>query len=207
MVQTFEDTIRSDIPDSLMQQSLHSASLYQKALPLRPGHYRLDLVIKDTNNGDIGVVNTALNVPTYDDDKLTSSSLILADQMTPVAAKDLGVGAFVIGSTKVRPKPDESFDKDQPLGVFQQFYNLKVDDQTHKSNATVAIDVYQGTQSVAHFDQTSDLLKQTGDQLTLQQVIPLSSLAPGKYRVEVKATDTLTNQTKTDSGGIYRDCG
>jgi GWxTD domain-containing protein len=199
VVQTFEDTIRSDIPDSLMQQSLKSASLYQKALPLRPGHYRLDVVIKDTNNGDIGVLNTALTVPAYDDDKLGSSSLILADQMTPVAARDLGVGAFVIGSTKVRPKPDQSFNKDTPLGVFEQFYNLKVDDTTHKSSATVAVDVYQGTQAVAHFEQTSEQMHQTGDQMTLQQVVPLSALAPGKYRVEVKATDSLTNQSKTDS--------
>jgi GWxTD domain-containing protein len=199
VVQTFEDTISSDIPDSLLQQSLRSASLYQKALPLRPGHYRLDLVIKDTNNGDIGVMNTALNVPTFDDDTMGASSLILADEMTPVAARDLGVGAFVIGSTKVRPKPDESFGKDQPLGVFQQFYNLKVDDQTHKNNATVSVDVFQGTQSVAHFEQTSEQMHQTGDQLTLQQLVPLSSLAPGKYRLEVKATDTLANQTKTNS--------
>src|ERR1700756_65273 len=41
-VQTFEDTIRKDFPDSLLQGSLRSSSIYQKAVPLRPGLYRLD---------------------------------------------------------------------------------------------------------------------------------------------------------------------
>jgi hypothetical protein len=38
-------------------------------------------------------------------------------------------------------------------------------------------------------------MKQNGEQLTVQQVVPLNNFAPGKYRVEVKATDALANQT------------
>src|SRR6185295_10092488 len=109
VVQTFEDTIKSDVPEALMQQSMRSMSLYQKALPLRPGLYRLDVVIKDVGNGDVGVVNTRLAVPAFDDEKLQASTLILADQLSPVASKDIGVGNFVIGSTKVRPKVDQTF--------------------------------------------------------------------------------------------------
>src|SRR5207253_10670318 len=78
-VQTFEDTIRRDFPDSLLQGSLRSASIYQKAVPLRPGLYRLDVVLKDTTSNNIGVVNTRLAVPPFDDDKLQASTLILAD--------------------------------------------------------------------------------------------------------------------------------
>ncbi len=199
VVQTFEDTIRSDVPDALLQQSLRSNSLYQKALPLRPGLYRLDVVIKDVNNGDVGVVNTRLAVPSFDDDKLQASTLILADQLSPVASKDIGVGSFVIGSTKVRPKVDQSFSNDQTMGVFLQFYNLKVDDKTHKNNATIDTEVFQGQQSIEHMAQTSEQMHQTGDQLTLQQVVNLSSLMPGKYRLEVRTTDTLANQTVTRS--------
>ena len=70
--------------------------------------------------------------------------LILADEISPVAAKDIGVGQFVIGSTKVRPKVDQAFPANQPMGVFLQFYNLKVDDKTHKNNATVDIQVFSG---------------------------------------------------------------
>jgi hypothetical protein len=195
VVQTFEDTIRADFPESLAEQSLRAASIYQKVLPLRPGLYRLDIVLKDVNNGDVGVVNTSLRVPLFEEEQLAASTLILADQMTPVAARDIGVGSFVIGSTKVRPKVDQIFTSTQPMSVFLQFYNLKVDEQTHRNNATVEINVLQGDRSVAQFRHTSADLKQQGDQMTVQQVIPLNTLTPGRYKLEVRATDTLSNQS------------
>src|SRR5436190_3209554 len=79
VVQTFEDSVSRDFPDSLYQQSLKLQSIYQKAVPLRPGLYRLDLVIKDVQSGNIGAVNNRLAVPRYEDEKLETSSLILAD--------------------------------------------------------------------------------------------------------------------------------
>src|SRR5271165_3329852 len=41
VVQTFEEAVSRDFPDSLYQQSLKLQSIYQKAVPLRPGLYRL----------------------------------------------------------------------------------------------------------------------------------------------------------------------
>src|SRR6202041_2407467 len=95
IVNTFEDTVRRDVPTASLQQSLATASIYQKAIPLSPGLYRLDIVLKDTNNGNVGVVNTRLAVPRFEDDSLSSSTLILADQMARVSAHDIGLGQFV----------------------------------------------------------------------------------------------------------------
>src|SRR5467141_2083964 len=136
VVQTFEDPISKDFPDSLFQQSLKLQSIYQKAIPLRPGLYRLDLVIKDEQSGNIGVVNSRLQVPRYEDDKLEASSLILADQIERVPAKQIGSGQFVLGSSKVRPRLEGDFTTADRLGIYLQVYNLKPDDQTHKSSAT-----------------------------------------------------------------------
>jgi hypothetical protein len=197
IVQTFEDVVRRDFPDSLLQQSLKGYSIYQKAVPLRPGLYKLDLVIKDVNSGNVGVVNTRLAVSPMPEDQLEASSLILADQIEPVAARDIGMGQFVIGSTKVRPKLDDKFKTDQPLGIYVQFYNLKVDDTTHKNDLSLEVKVTQGQKTVAHLEKTGEDLKQTGDQITYQQVIPAKSLAPGKYKLEIQATDRLTKQTVT----------
>jgi len=194
-VQTFEDTIRRDFPDSLLQASLRSASIYQKAVPLRPGLYRLDVVIKDTTSNNVGVVNTRLAVPPFDDDKLQASTLILADEISAVASKDIGVGMFVIGSTKVRPKLDQSFTPSQPMGIYLQLYNLKIDDKTHKNNASIDFEIFQGNQSIKHVVQTSEQLHQSGEQLTVQESVPLQNLPPGKYRIDIKATDALANQT------------
>src|SRR5271168_2312072 len=195
VVQTFEDPVSRDFPDSLFQQSLKLQSIYQKAVPLRPGLYRLDIVVKDVQSGNVGVINTALRVPHYEDDKLDASTLILADQLEHVPAKQIGTGQFVLGSTKVRPRLDNEFTPADRMGIYLQVYNLKPDDKTHKSSATFQYTVKKGAEQVLQFKETSEEMKQTGDQVTIERWLPLATLAPGKYSIEINATDTISNQT------------
>jgi GWxTD domain-containing protein len=195
VVQTFEDSVSRDFPESLFQQSLKLQSIYQKAVPLRPGLYRLDLVIKDVQSGNVGVVNSRLQVPRYEDDKLETSSLILADQIEHVPAKQIGNGQFVLGSSKVRPRLEGDFTTADKLGIYMQVYNLKPDEKTHKSSATFQYTVKKGGEQVLQFKETSADMKQTGDQITIERLLPLSTLAPGKYTLEINATDALSNQT------------
>ena len=197
VVQTFEDAVSRDFPDSLFQQSVKLQSIYQKAVPLRPGLYRLDLVIKDVQSGNVGVVNTRLAVHQYEDAKLDSSSLILADQIEHVPAKQIGAGQFVLGSSKVRPRMEADFTTADKLGIYMQVYNLKADDNTHKSSAAFQYTVKKGDQQVMQFKETSADMKQAGDQVTIERLLPLATLAPGKYTLEINATDTITNQTIT----------
>jgi len=195
IVQTFEDTVQRDFPDTLLEASLKGFSVYQKAVPLRPGLYRLDIVIKDVNSGNVGVLNTRLAVPAIPDDKLDASSLILADQMEPVSSKDVGIGQFVLGSMKVRPNISAEFHEDQSLGIYMQFYNFKVDDQTHKNDVSLDIKVSKGDQTISHDVKTGADINQNGEQVTLERMIAPKTLSPGKYKLEIQATDLLTKQT------------
>ena len=197
IVQTFEAPVSHDIPDSLFQRSMKLQSIYQNAVPLRPGLYRLDLVIKDVQSGNVGVVNTRLAVPRYQDDKLEASTLILADQIEHVPAKQIGAGMFVLGSSKVRPKLEADFTSADRLGIYLQVYNLKPDDATHKSSANFEFTVKRGNEPVPgmQFKETSADMKQTGEQVTIERALPLATLPPGKYTLEVDATDAHSNQT------------
>jgi len=195
VVQTFEDSVTRDYPESLYKQSMKLSSVYQKSLPLRPGLYRLDLVIKDVDSGNVGAVNTRLAVPRYEDEKLEASTLILADQIEHVPAKQIGTGQFVLGSSKVRPRLDADFTTADKLGIYLQIYNLKGDEKTHKSNASFVYTVKKGDQQVMQFKETSADMKQTGDQVTIERLLPLATLAVGKYTLEVNATDMLANVT------------
>ncbi len=203
-VQTFEDTIHRDLPAELLQQSLSTSSIYQKAVPLSPGLYRLDIVVKDVNNGNVGVVNTRLAVPRFEDDKLSSSTLILADQMQRVSAKDIGLGQFVLGDIKVRPKMDGAFTPNDNMGVFLQLYNLKVDEKTHKADASVQFRVTREkeTEPVLKFDLPPSKLPEHGEEMTLENVVTLGSLTPGKYSLEVSVTDNLANETITKASNF-----
>jgi GWxTD domain-containing protein len=195
VVQTFEDSVTRDYPESLYKQSMKLSSVYQKSLPLRPGLYRLDLVIKDVDSGNVGAINTRLAVPRYEDEKLEASTLILADQIEHVPAKQIGTGQFVLGSSKVRPRLEADFTTADKLGIYLQIYNLKGDEKTHKSNASFVYTVKKGDQQVMQFKETSADMKQTGDQVTIERLLPLATLAVGKYTLEVNATDMLANVT------------
>ena len=151
--------------------------------------------MKDTGSGDVGVINTRLAVPPFEEEKLTGSTVILADEMTPVATREIGLGQFVIGSTKVRPKIDKTFQNNQAMGIFLQVYGLKVDETTHKNNANVEIEILQGDKQVFDSKQTSTEIDQTGEQMTLAKIMQAGALPPGKYKLQMHVTDTLSNQT------------
>jgi GWxTD domain-containing protein len=197
VVQTFEDPVSRDFPDSLFQQSVKLQSIYQKAIPLRPGLYRLDIVIKDVKSGNVGVVNTRLQVPRFEDDKLEASSLIVADgsKLEHVPSKQIGTGQFVLGSTKVVPRLNGEFNSNEKLGIYMQVYNLKPDEKTHKSSANFVYTVKKGEQQIMQFKETSDEMKQTGEQVTIERLLPLATLSAGKYSLEIVATDSLANKS------------
>jgi predicted phage tail protein len=130
--------------------------------------------------------------------------LILADQIEHVPAKQIGAGQFVIGSSKVRPRLEGDFTSTDKLGIYMQVYNLKPDDKTHKSSATFQYTVKKSGEKadqppIMQFKETSGDMKQTGDQVTIERLLPLGTLAPGKYSLEVSATDALSNQTVSRS--------
>jgi GWxTD domain-containing protein len=199
VVQTFEDLISRDFPESLFRSSLNLSSIYQKSVPLRSGLYRLDLVVKDTQSGNLGIVTTALRVPRFEDDKLDASTLILADQIETVPTTQIGTGQFVLNSYKVRPRLTQVFSSNDKLGVFLQLYNLKLDETSHKTDVSVAYRIVKDQQEVWRAVETPDHLHQGGEQLTIQRYLPVASLAPGRYTVEIIAIDLLTNETITRS--------
>ena len=195
VVQTFEEVISSDVPESLFPSSRDLYSIYQKIVPLRSGLYRLDIVVKDRQTGNIGIVGAALRVPRFEDEKLDASSLILADQIEPVASKHIGIGEFVLNAYKVRPRLSQEFSGSEKLGIYLQLYNLKLDEASHKSKVSVAYRITKDQREVWRAVETADHLHQGGEQLTIERFIPVSSLVPGGYTIEVTAIDLLTNET------------
>ena len=203
IVQTFEETLRKDIPAELLEKEINNVSLYWKALPMRPGLYRLDVVMKDVNGDKTGIFSRSYTVPDFGDEKLTSSTLILADQMEPVPAREIGTGNFVIGTNKVRPKvqPSDgkpaSFTKKEKVNFWLQVYNLGLDQKTNKPSATVEYQVVNTAtnQHVLDFTETTAQMGNVGEQVTLGRTLQLSQLDPGVYQVTIKVNDQISKQT------------
>lgn len=205
IVQTFEDTVQVDVPPELLPRTAENASVYYKAVPLRPGRYKLNIAVKDVNGDRKGVWSRSIVVPEYSDDKLTNSSLIVADQMEPVPTKAIGTGNFVIGTMKVRPRvapadgKPATFkrDRDAKLNFWMQVYNLGVDEKTHKASATIEYDITNiaTNKPVVQKVESTETMGNVGDQLTLQKSIASANLQPGVYKIQIKVNDNVSKQT------------
>jgi len=207
-IQTFEDTVSVQTPSELLQRSKNNMSVYWKSLPLRPGLYRVDVVIKDVNNPDhVGTWSRSINVPKYDDDKLATSSLILADQMERVPSKDIGAGNFVIGNTRIRPRVPAgvqvpvTFHRAQNLNFWMQVYNLGIDEKSKKNDATIEYEVTDlaTNKDILNTQESTAKLSPNADQVTLEKSMPLASLQPGKYKVTIKINDGVSKQQVAES--------
>jgi GWxTD domain-containing protein len=207
IAQTFEEPVGVTSPEELLPKELEKHSVYWKALPLKPGMYRLDVVLKDVNGDRKGTWSKSIRVPEFSEDKLASSSLIVADQMEKVPAKSVGAGNFVIGTTKVRPRVDNSdgkplpFKRDQKVNFWMQVYNLGIDQQTKKPSATIQYDVVNAATSkaVVHSVENTSQMGNVGEQVTVEKSLPLSSLEPGLYRITIKVDDQVSKQVISPS--------
>ncbi len=202
-VQTFEDTVSVQEPAELLQKVLDQKKIYWQALPLKPGLYRLDIAIKDVNNTDhVGVYGRGINVPEYNDDKLSTSSLILSDTMAPVDSHSVGTGSCVIGNTKICPRvaasqtQPVSYKRGQNLAFWMQIYNLGIDEQSKSNMATVTYQIVDTATNNVIFEKQieSKDLGAHSDQLTVEKSLPIAGLSPGKYKVTIKVNDTVSKQ-------------
>jgi GWxTD domain-containing protein len=203
IVQTFEEPVQIDVPVELLPKTAENANVYWKAIPLRisQNRYRLDIVVKDVNGDRTGSWSRAIQIPDFSEDKLSSSTLIIADVMEPVATKNVGTGSFVIGAMKVRPRVAPSdgkpilFKRNQKLNFWMQVYNLSVDEKTHKPSATFEYNVTDANnKAVIHTVESTDTMGNVGDQVTLQKTLSAANLPPGLYKIEIKVNDNLSKQ-------------
>jgi GWxTD domain-containing protein len=202
-VQSDESTVQVEEPAELLQKAQDRKSVYWKALPLLPGLYRLDIAIKDVNNADhVGLYGSSLEVPTFHDEKLATSSLILADEMNTVSSREIGEGSCVIGNTHICPRvtPNRAtpvnFKRSQQLNFWMQVYNLGIDESTKSNQATVVYQIIDTATNVVVFEKQleSKDLGAHSDQLTVEKTLPMAGLQPGKYKVTIKINDTISKQ-------------
>ena len=198
VVNTFEDPVTVEVPADLLAKAIDGASIYQKEIPLAPGMYRLNVVCKDITGGNMTTYPMALNVPHFDDEKLASSSLILADLIEKVPTRSIGTGQFVIGDTKVRPRLTDTFERSEKLGIYTQFYNFSPDEKTKKPNASIEYDITKtgAAQPVLHYtEEVTTIPGASSQQVTVEKLLPLQSLEPGQYTLNMKVVDRNNNQT------------
>jgi hypothetical protein len=202
VVNVFEDTVNATTPPEYLQDFTKGKSIYQRTIPLAPGTYRLNVMAKDVVGGNLSNYEVAVTVPRLDPDKLSSSTLILADLIEKVPSKSIGTGQFVIGSTKVRPRMDDVFKHDEKMGIYLKLYNFGEEEGTHLPSGQVEYEVVKNGTNERIFNFTEDVGQIPGastSQVTIEKLLPLNTLVPGQYTLRLKVTDKNRKQTLTPS--------
>jgi GWxTD domain-containing protein len=196
----WEDPVVIEMPQEMLAEASKHSSVYQHPFFLAPGLYRLNVVVKDTVGGTMNNYEMALHVPHFDDEKLAASSLILADLIEPVPTSSIGTGQFVIGDYKVRPRINDTFNRDEKLGIYLQLYNFQTDEHTRKPSGEIEYQVLRNGTNEKVFDYTEDvkdLPGASGTQVTIEKLLPLATLKPGQYTLKMTVKDKLRNQELT----------
>jgi GWxTD domain-containing protein len=201
-VNWFEDSVQMEVPAEMLPQSLRGSRLYSKVIPLAPGTYRLNIAAKDMVGNTMNNFEMPLIVPRYDDEQLAASSIILADQLERLPAKSIGTGPFVIRDSKVRPRVGGIFKQGETVAIYTEFYNFGMDDKTHKPSGSIQYEVVNMSNNQTVLSQTEDLgsiPNASAFLVTVGKKILSKSLPPGMYKLQMKVTDKLKNQTLSPS--------
>lgn len=202
-IANFEEEVSVTSVAELLSSKQAQKSIYQHTVPLVPGTYRLNVIVKDVIAGNLNHYEMPLVVPRLDGEKLSSSSLVLADLIEKVPWKSIGTGPFVIGDSKVRPRIDDSFKRDEKMGIYLKLYNFQPDETTHKPSGQVTYEVIRNGSNEKVFPDVTEDVQEIPDasasQVTIEKFLPLNSFAPGQYTLRVKVTDKNRNQVLTQS--------
>ncbi|MDA2929893.1 GWxTD domain-containing protein [Acidobacteria bacterium AH-259-O06] len=199
IVTEFEEDVTTSFRPAYLQQGLRGYSLYQKIVPLGKNmRYKLDLVVKDLNSGNIGALRQAIIPPSFSEDGFSASSLMLADfvqQLEDVSKKDQ---MFILGDLWIRPSLSKSFSLDKSVSVYLQVYNAGIDQTTLAPSIEAIYRIFRGEKPVLELTDNGESVQYfSGQRVVLLKTLPIVVLETGEYRIEVQVRDHINDQAIT----------
>ncbi|CAN5355776.1 hypothetical protein BH20ACI1_BH20ACI1_29840 [soil metagenome] len=190
----FEDSATTSATTDELAEAKDRKSVYQKAIALTPGTYKVDVVVRDVVSGNRGIRQLGFTVPRYDDAKLSTSTLILASTLRSTTERDIG-GSFVIGTAKVIPNLAATYRKGQDVGLYLQVYNAGIDQTTLRPAVDVDYILTKGGKEVLRQTENWEGLSDAGQRLTLARLLPTTQMPVGDYELKIKIRDRVSGQT------------
>lgn len=195
----FEDSVTTTATSEELVESKDRKSVYQKAIALTPGTYKVDVVVRDVVSGNKGIVNQGFTVPRYDEKKLSTSTLILASKLRTTDERDIG-GMFVIGGAKVIPNLNGSYKQGQEVGIYMQVYNAGIDQTTLRPAVDVDYVLSKGGKEVLKQTEDWSGLSDSGQRLTIARLLPTNQMPTGDYEIKVIMKDRVSGQLIENKG-------
>jgi len=189
----FEDSVTANATPTELSEMLDRKSIYQKAIALTPGTYKVDVVVRDVKTGNKGIVNMGFVVPRYDDKKLSTSTMVLTSKLRTTTDRDIGQ-MFVIGNAKVIPNLSGVYRMGQEVGIYLQVYNSEIDQTTLRPAVDVQYILSKDGKELLRQTEDWGGLSDSGQRLTLARLLPTAGLTPGDYEIKVQIKDRVRTE-------------
>ncbi|MGB7923225.1 MAG: GWxTD domain-containing protein [Pyrinomonadaceae bacterium] len=194
----FEDPVTTTATSEELTDMKDRKSAYQRAVPLAPGVYKVDVIVRDVESGATGVRHLGFTVPKYTAEKLATSTLILAARLQSLGGMP-PAGMFTIGEFKVIPNVSGNYRRGEPLGLYMQVYNTGIDQTTLRPSVDVEYVITKGGKELAKQPEDWKGTSDAGQRLTLARLLRTDELTPGDYELAIRIRDRVTGQNLTQT--------
>lgn len=195
----FEDSVTATATTDELAEARDRKSVYQKAIALTPGTYKVDVIVRDVKSGTKGIQNLGFVVPRYDEKKLSTSSLVMASKLRSTTDRDIG-SQFVIGNAKVIPNLSGVYKKGQEVGLYMQVYNAGIDQTTLRPAVDVTYVLVKDGKELLKQPEDWNGLSDSGQRLTLARLLPTTQMPLGDYELKVLIKDRVGGQVIENKG-------
>ncbi|HEY2934058.1 MAG TPA: GWxTD domain-containing protein [Acidobacteriota bacterium] len=190
----FEDDIEREYAAEQWEKAKTSSSIYQKQLILKPGLYKLEVVVQDVESRRIGTLEQRLEVPRSEEGALKLSSLILAERIESDAPGGSS-SSFKLGDLKVVPRTEEMLRSADSLGFYLQVYNFGVDPKDQRPQLKAEYGLARRGAEPENWRDVTSLVKFAGPHCRIARMVSLSRLQPGEYEMRVRIRDKISGQS------------
>ena len=197
-VGVFEDAVTATATEEDLVNAKSRKSAYGKTVPLPPGTYRVDVIVRDLESGATQVKHLGFTVPKYDAKQLSTSTLVLAAKLQNTSDQP-AVGQFTIGQFKVIPNVARTYRKGDPIGIYLQVYNAGIDQTTLRPSVDVDYVLLKDGKELGRIPEDWRGMSDAGQRLTLARLITSDKLAPGEYEMMIRIKDRVSGQSLSPS--------
>ncbi|HLV00354.1 MAG TPA: GWxTD domain-containing protein [Acidobacteriota bacterium] len=205
LVMEFEEELITSYPLNENPHTGGGRALYQKIVVLESGmRYRLDIVVKDLSSGKTGMERSVIVAPSFADNSLSLSPLILSNYIDVLPNPPLEPSMFILGDVRVYPSLSNRFRLDQSLKAYFQVYNLAIDQSSGAPDFTITYRLIRdGSTVVEMSEHTGESVQFYSDRrMVVVENLPIEGLAAGQYRLEVEVQDRISGDDIVEQADI-----
>jgi GWxTD domain-containing protein len=198
----FDDTIYSHYSPEEFPKRNDQYSVYERTLKLRPGRYKIDLLVQTDQGRKSSLSTFSIALPSLSSDASDArlSPLLLSHYISLVVGTPQS-WQFVIGDLKVVPAFDNVFMSTENIGVYLQGYGFQSDSSSAATPAKVRFRIQDKEGRIVReaLDDRGSCIRSAGSRLVIAELLPLTGLQKGRYRLTVLVEDRITGKVQAES--------